>query len=111
MAAEGAGARSSGEKTEQVARHLMQAHPLGEPRRDIGQIGFDRGETDLFGRTLQATLVGVADSLAAAAVLVMGEGAEGVPAAIVRGAERFVGEADGPGAVAGLRPLKEDLFR
>ncbi len=53
----------------------------------------------------------VADSLAAAAVLVMGEGAEGVPAAIVRGAGRFVTDEDGAGAIAGLRPLKEDLFR
>jgi coenzyme F420-0:L-glutamate ligase/coenzyme F420-1:gamma-L-glutamate ligase len=41
----------------------------------------------------------------------MGEGAEGVPAAIVRGAERFVTAEDGPGAVASLRPLNEDLFR
>jgi coenzyme F420-0:L-glutamate ligase/coenzyme F420-1:gamma-L-glutamate ligase len=70
-----------------------------------------RGETDLFGRTLQATLVAVADSIAAAGVLVMGEGAEGVPAAIVRGAGRFVGDADGEGATAGLRPMHEDLFR
>jgi coenzyme F420-0:L-glutamate ligase/coenzyme F420-1:gamma-L-glutamate ligase len=55
--------------------------------------------------------VAVADSLAAAAVLVMGEGAEGVPAAVVRGADRFVSEDDGAGAASGLRPLHEDLFR
>jgi coenzyme F420-0:L-glutamate ligase/coenzyme F420-1:gamma-L-glutamate ligase len=41
----------------------------------------------------------------------MGEGAEGVPAAIVRGAGRFVSADDGPGATAGLRPAREDLFR
>jgi coenzyme F420-0:L-glutamate ligase/coenzyme F420-1:gamma-L-glutamate ligase len=99
-----------------IADSLGRAWRMGTIGTAIGAAGVvvlddRRGERDLFGRTLQATLVAVADSLAAAAVLVMGEGAEGVPAAIVRGAERFVGEADGPGAVAGLRPLKEDLFR
>jgi coenzyme F420-0:L-glutamate ligase/coenzyme F420-1:gamma-L-glutamate ligase len=99
-----------------IADSLGRAWRLGTVGTAIGAAGLvviddRRGETDLFGRTLQATLVAVADSLAAAAVLVMGEGAEGVPAAIVRGAERFVSEADGPGAVAGLRPLNEDLFQ
>jgi coenzyme F420-0:L-glutamate ligase/coenzyme F420-1:gamma-L-glutamate ligase len=99
-----------------IADSLGRAWRMGTLGTAIGAAGVTivddrRGETDLFGRTLQATLVAVADSLAAAAVLVMGEGAEGVPAAVVRGAERFVGADDGPGAVAGLRPLKEDLFR
>jgi coenzyme F420-0:L-glutamate ligase/coenzyme F420-1:gamma-L-glutamate ligase len=99
-----------------IADSLGRAWRMGTIGTAIGVAGLTviddrRGETDLFGRTLQATLVAVADSLAAAAVLVMGEGAEGVPAAIVRGAERFVSEADGPGAVAGLRPLNEDLFQ
>jgi hypothetical protein len=30
---------------------------------------------------------------------------------IVEGLERFVSDQDGPGALALLRPLKEDLFR
>ena len=99
-----------------IADSLGRAWRLGTIGTAIGASGLvvvddRRGDTDLFGRTLQATLVAVADSLAAAAVLVMGEGAEGVPAAIVRGAERFVTAQDGPGASAGLRPLKEDLFR
>jgi coenzyme F420-0:L-glutamate ligase/coenzyme F420-1:gamma-L-glutamate ligase len=99
-----------------IADSLGRAWRLGTIGTAIGASGLTiiddrRGETDLYGRTLQATLVGVADSIAAAAVLVMGEGAEGVPAAIVRGADRYVGDDDGPGAVAGLRPLKEDLFR
>jgi len=67
--------------------------------------------TDLFGRTLQATIIGVADALAGAAVLAMGEGAEGTPVALVRGAGRWVSPEDGPGAVLGLRPLAEDMFR
>lgn len=99
-----------------IADSLGRAWRMGTIGTAIGVAGLvvvddRRGETDLFGRTLQATLVAVADSLAAAAVLVMGEGAEGAPAVIVRGAERFVETADGPGAGAGLRPLTEDLFR
>jgi coenzyme F420-0:L-glutamate ligase/coenzyme F420-1:gamma-L-glutamate ligase len=99
-----------------VADSLGRAWRMGTVGTAIGASGLvvvddRRGEVDLFGRTLQATLVAVADSLAAAAVLVMGEGAEGVPAAIVRGAERYVTQADGAGASAGLRPLPEDLFR
>jgi coenzyme F420-0:L-glutamate ligase / coenzyme F420-1:gamma-L-glutamate ligase len=68
-------------------------------------------DADLFGRTLQATVIAVADAAAAAAVLAMGEGAEGTPVAIVRGLGRWVSEADGPGAVEALRPLAEDMFR
>jgi coenzyme F420-0:L-glutamate ligase/coenzyme F420-1:gamma-L-glutamate ligase len=69
-----------------------------------------RGE-DLFGRTLQATMIGVADSLAAMAVLAMGEGAEGTPVAVVSGAGRWITPEDGPGMAAGLRPIDEDMFR
>jgi coenzyme F420-0:L-glutamate ligase/coenzyme F420-1:gamma-L-glutamate ligase len=99
-----------------IADSLGRAWRMGTIGTAIGAAGLvivddRRGEVDLFGRTLQATLVGVADTLAAAAVLVMGEGAEGVPAVIVRGAERFVAAGDTPGAAAGVRPLKEDLFR
>jgi coenzyme F420-0:L-glutamate ligase/coenzyme F420-1:gamma-L-glutamate ligase len=99
-----------------IADSLGRAWRLGTIGTAIGVAGLTvlddrRGETDLFGRTLQATLVAVADSAAAAAVLVMGEGAEGVPAAVVSGLERFVADADGPGAGAVLRPLAEDLFK
>lgn len=41
------------------------------------------GRTDLFGRTLRMTKVNVADALAAAAVLVMGEGDEQTPLAVI----------------------------
>ncbi len=66
---------------------------------------------DLFGRTLQATVIAIADAVSAAAVLAMGEGAEGTPAALVRGAGRWVSAEDGPGAASGLRPVAEDMFR
>ena len=45
----------------------------------------DRGRSDLFGRRLEVTKRAVADNIASAAELVMGEADEGVPAAIVRG--------------------------
>lgn len=68
-----------------------------------------RGERDLFGRQLQVSEVAVADSLAAAAVLVMGEAAEGTPLVLIRGGA----DADDRGQTArnALRPPDEDLFR
>ena len=69
-----------------------------------------RGESDLFGRELKATVVGVADEIAAAASLVIGEAAEGTPVAIVRGATYDPDPSDvGVGEL--LRPLDKDLFR
>jgi coenzyme F420-0:L-glutamate ligase/NADPH-dependent F420 reductase len=67
-----------------------------------------RGEPDLFGRSLRATIVGVADEIAAAASLVIGEGAEGLPVAVVSGATYDRDEEAGIGAV--IRPLEKDLF-
>ena len=64
---------------------------------------------DLFGRELQATVIGVADEIAAAASLVMGEAAEGTPVAIVRGATYDPDDEAGIGDI--LRPLDKDLFR
>lgn len=67
-----------------------------------------RGQADLFGRLLQVSEVAVADSLAAAAVLVMGEAAEGTPLVLIRGA----GAIDrGQTARTALRSADEDLFR
>lgn len=43
-----------------------------------------RGQTDLFGRPFAMTQTNIADGLAAAAVLIMGEGAECTPLAIIR---------------------------
>jgi coenzyme F420-0:L-glutamate ligase/coenzyme F420-1:gamma-L-glutamate ligase len=67
-----------------------------------------RGSTDLFGRELQVTVINRADSIATAALLVMGETSEGVPAALVSGFAP--GEEDQP-ARASVRPVDEDLFR
>ena len=68
----------------------------------------ERGWADLFGYTLKATIVGVADELAAAASLVMGQAAEGTPAVHVRGFPYPLGE----GSLAELiRPKDMDMFR
>jgi coenzyme F420-0:L-glutamate ligase/coenzyme F420-1:gamma-L-glutamate ligase len=67
-----------------------------------------RGDADMFGRTLRVTQVGVADELAAAASLMMGQAAEGTPVVHVRGFPYPLRE----GSLQDLlRPEEEDLFR
>ncbi|HJR81675.1 MAG TPA: coenzyme F420-0:L-glutamate ligase [Anaerolineales bacterium] len=67
-----------------------------------------RGKPDLFGYTLRITQVGVADELAAAASLVMGQAAEGTPIVHVRGFPYKLRE----GSLKELiRPREQDLFR
>lgn len=67
-----------------------------------------RGEVDRSGRKLEMTEVAFADAIAAGAALAMGEAAEGVPVARVRG---LVWQAQERDAAALVRPLGEDLFR
>ncbi len=69
-----------------------------------------RGRTDHESRELAATVVAVADEVAAAADLSRGKDT-GVPACLVRGLARFVSAEDGPGARGIQRPEAEDLFR
>jgi coenzyme F420-0:L-glutamate ligase/coenzyme F420-1:gamma-L-glutamate ligase len=67
-----------------------------------------RGRPDLFGYTLRITQVGVADELAAAASLLMGQAAEGTPAVHVRGFPYPLRE----GSIRELiREKEQDLFR
>jgi coenzyme F420-0:L-glutamate ligase/coenzyme F420-1:gamma-L-glutamate ligase len=67
-----------------------------------------RGEPDLFGFTLRITQVGVADELAAAASLIMGQAAEGTPIVHVRGFPYPLREGS---LQELLRPKEQDLFR
>jgi coenzyme F420-0:L-glutamate ligase/coenzyme F420-1:gamma-L-glutamate ligase len=67
-----------------------------------------RGELDRDKRALEVTQVALGDMIASAAGVVMGEGAEGVPAALVRGLRWH---APPQTAAALIRPLAEDLFR
>jgi len=54
-----------------------------------------RGQKDLFGRELKITRKAVADNLVSAAQIVMGEGDEGIPAAIVRDSSVPIREVSG----------------
>jgi len=67
-----------------------------------------RGEPDRDGRMLEVTQVALGDMIATAAGLATGEGAEGVPAAFVRG---VVWPREDKAATALVRPLNEDLFQ
>jgi coenzyme F420-0:L-glutamate ligase / coenzyme F420-1:gamma-L-glutamate ligase len=67
-----------------------------------------RGTPDLFGRPLETTEVGLADELAAAASLVMGQAGEGTPVVLVRGLS--YGRRDGT-ALELVRAPEKDLFR
>ena len=67
-----------------------------------------RGHFDLFGRELHVTVSNRTDSIATAALLVMGETDENIPAAVVRGIPPLVSP---DGAHRAIRPLEEDLFR
>jgi len=68
----------------------------------------ERGWKDLFGYTLKITVVGVADELAAAASLMMGQAAEGTPVVHVRGFPYKLSE----GSLRELiRPKDQDMFR
>jgi len=67
-----------------------------------------RGDIDRDGRVLEVTQIALADMVATAANLATGEGAEGIPAALVRG-YAFSGENNPASAL--VRPAAEDLFR
>lgn len=97
-----------------ISDSLGRAWRVGTLGTAIGVAGMKpirdrRGERDLFGRELKVTLVAVADEIAAAASLVIGEGDEGVPTALVRGA--VYDAADDGAATELVRPPDQDLFR
>lgn len=102
-----------------VETGIVISNSFGRPWRNgvigtaIGTAGIPslrdlRGEPDLFGRPLEVTEVAVADAIAAAAALVMGEAADGCPAVHVRGLSLAGAHV---GAAALIRPKERDLFR
>jgi coenzyme F420-0:L-glutamate ligase / coenzyme F420-1:gamma-L-glutamate ligase len=96
-----------------ISDSVGRAWRLGTVGLAIGAAGVPslwdrRGEADMSGRTLEVTEVAFADAVAASAVLVMGEGAEGKPAALVRGLDWSAPERP---AKSLLRPRHEDMFR
>ena len=90
-----------------------RAHRDGEVNVAVGSSGLNvirdrRGEKDLFGYELHIKRTAVADELAAAAELVIGQADEGVPAAIIRG-YRF-DKSETSKATELVRPRGLDLF-
>lgn len=67
-----------------------------------------RGEPDLYGYQLQHTDVGVADEIAAAAGLLMGQAAEGTPVVVISGLQLPVAAGKATDLV---RPKEFDLYR
>lgn len=98
-----------------VADSFGRAWRIGQVDVAVGAAGLAvlddwRGRIDREGRALQATAIAVADAVAAAADLARGK-SSGEPAVLVRGLERHVSAADGPGALALARAREDDLFR
>lgn len=100
-----------------VAVLIVDSH--GRPWRNgvvgvtIGVAGMQpvedwRGKSDLFGRTLEVTTIAVADMVASAASLLMGQADEGRPVVIARGVPRLPGDGTHWDL---LRPREMDLFR
>jgi coenzyme F420-0:L-glutamate ligase / coenzyme F420-1:gamma-L-glutamate ligase len=88
---------------------------VGQSEFAIGISGLDpfvdyRGSKDLFGSTLKFKRVSIADELASAGELVMGQGSEGVPAAIIKGVKRIRTSRGSVGARLVMRK-SQDLFR
>jgi coenzyme F420-0:L-glutamate ligase/coenzyme F420-1:gamma-L-glutamate ligase len=87
----------------------------GQVEESIGVAGVNplidyRGQKDLFGYTLRFKNVSIADELASAAELVMGQGRERTPVAIVRGLKR-VRLQDHASSRFLVVDSEEDLFR
>jgi coenzyme F420-0:L-glutamate ligase / coenzyme F420-1:gamma-L-glutamate ligase len=87
---------------------------MGEINVAIGIAGFKpkrdrRGEKDLFGYVLHVKQTCIADELASAAELVIGQASEGIPAAIIRGYSYQISENVSARELS--RPKEKDMFR
>jgi coenzyme F420-0:L-glutamate ligase/coenzyme F420-1:gamma-L-glutamate ligase len=95
-----------------VIDSLGRAWRLGTAGTAIGAAGLPalldlRGQPDLTGRKLESSELALADEIAAAASLAMGQAAEGTPIVIVRGLA--IGGAETPARTL-VRPRHMDLF-
>lgn len=68
-----------------------------------------RGEKDLFGYELKVKEIAIADELASAAELVIGEADEGISVALIRGYKKYVKSEKAKASMLN-RPTKYDLF-
>lgn len=109
-----------------VAPAVVVADSHGRPFREgavgvcigiagMGPLLSEVGRQDLFGYTLRTTEEAVADELASAATLVMGQADEGIPVVVARGffearrAGSLLADPDAPAARL-VRPAERDLF-
>ncbi len=110
--------RAALEKTHGVRLGVIICDTHGRPFRPgnvnvaIGIAGVpamidQRGQPDLFGRTLQATLTPLADELAAAAGLITGQADEGQPVVLIRG---VAWQPTDSSAIELTRPPEQDLY-
>jgi len=95
-----------------IADSHGRPHRMGTVGVAIGLSGLPgvedwRGRKDLFGYTLQHTEVGVADQIAGAGTLLLGQAAEAIPAVVVRGVP--FEQRDGSAQEIN-RPRELDLF-
>jgi coenzyme F420-0:L-glutamate ligase/coenzyme F420-1:gamma-L-glutamate ligase len=98
-----------------IADSRTHAMRLGCSGVAIGCAGFtavidDRGRSDLFGRKLEVTKRAVADNIASAAELVMGEADECTPAAIIRGIGLLINDTVGIDSIAADECLFMGVF-
>ncbi len=98
-----------------VSDSFGRAWRTGQAEVAIGCAGLTviddwRGRTDSHGRELSATMIAIADQVAAAADLARDKTSR-TPAVIVTGLDRYVTGDEGPGCVSQLREPGEDLFR
>jgi len=90
-----------------------RGHRDGEVNVTVGASGLSvirdrRGEFDLFGYELKVKRTAVADELASAAELVIGQADEGIPVAIIRGYDYEASEESTAREL--VRPREKDLF-
>jgi coenzyme F420-0:L-glutamate ligase / coenzyme F420-1:gamma-L-glutamate ligase len=98
-----------------ISDSFGRAWRVGQADVAIGAAGLRplddwRGRRDDAGRELAATMIAVADAVAAAADLIRAKDSR-EPVVLARGLERHVTPDDGPGAAALRRAREEDLFR
>lgn len=96
-----------------IADSMNRAWRMGTIGGAIGCAGLNvlddlRGSSDIYGRELKVTIINRADSLAAAACLLMGESTERTPAVLIHG---LPVDSVQQTARAIIRPLAEDMFK
>jgi len=96
-----------------IADSVGRPWRMGTTGMTLGSAGVEalanlRGQQDMFGRILEVSEHAVADSIASAAELLLGEANEATPVVIVRGLNEGYSAQN---STVLLRPSEEDMFR